>query len=263
MRRGPLLALAAALAALLTPADAQISRSEIVSEKVVAALSQNRVSITANFSGSEIFVFGAVKREAPAKQGRLDVIVEITGPTAPVRVRRKDRLFGIWVNHAEVEVDQAPSFYALAATGPLDEVLTYTEDLRHRIGIDHQVRMTDPGPVTHPQEFRRAVMRLRQRAGLYFDVPWGVQVVDGTLFTTHIGLPSNLVEGDYTARVFLLHDRQVTDVFRTVIDVRKVGLERWVYTLSRERPALYGALSILLALAAGWTASEAFRMMRR
>lgn len=123
--------------------------------------------------------------------------------------------------------------------------------------------MTDPGPVANPQEFRRAVMRLRQRAGLYFDVPWGVRVVDDTLFTTHIGLPANLVEGDYTARVFLLHDRQVTDVFRTVINVRKVGLERWVYTLSRERPELYGALSILLALFAGWTASEAFRIMRR
>jgi uncharacterized protein (TIGR02186 family) len=221
------------------------------------------VSITTNFSGSEIFVFGAVKREAPAHLGRLDVIIEITGPPSRVQIRRKERLFGIWVNRDEVVVDRAPSFYALAATGPLDEVLTYTEDLRHRIGIDHQVRMTDPGPVTHPQEFRRAVMRLRQRAGLYFDVPWGVRVVDDTLFTTHIGLPANLVEGDYAARVFLLHDRQVTDVFRTVIDVRKVGLERWVYTLSREQPALYGLLSVLLALAAGWTASEAFRMMRR
>ena len=32
-------------------------------EGVVLGLSQNRVAITANFDGSEILVFGAVKRE--------------------------------------------------------------------------------------------------------------------------------------------------------------------------------------------------------
>ncbi len=35
-------------------------------ETIVAGLSQNRVSITAHFDGSEILIYGAVKREAPA-----------------------------------------------------------------------------------------------------------------------------------------------------------------------------------------------------
>ena len=37
-------------------------------EQVVAELSQTRVSITANFDGSSIWVFGAVKRDAPAPE---------------------------------------------------------------------------------------------------------------------------------------------------------------------------------------------------
>lgn len=232
-------------------------------ERVVAALSQNRVAITADFSGSEIFVFGAIRREAPPPPGKLDVIVEIAGPPEALTVRRKERVMGVWMNRAAVRVDEAPSFYALASTGPLEEVLSYTDDLRHRIGINHKVRMIDAGPVDDPQAFRRAVIRLRREAGFYVEAPGGVRLLEDTLFTAHIGLPPDIVEGNYEARVFLLRDRRVTDVRKVAISVRKVGLERWVETLSRERPALYGALSLALALAAGWGASELVRAMRK
>ena len=45
------------LLAVALPASAE--------EEVVAGLSQNRIAITANFDGSELLIFGAVKREAP------------------------------------------------------------------------------------------------------------------------------------------------------------------------------------------------------
>ena len=37
----------------------------------------------------------------------------------------------------------------------------------------------------------------------------------------------------------------------------------WIYTMAQERSALYGMLSILVALTAGWLASAAFRMFFR
>lgn len=229
---------------------------------IVAALSQNRVSITADFSGSQIFVFGAIKGAAP-DGAKLEVVLAIAGPSAPVKVRKKERVAGIWVNRDEVLVDEAPSFYAVASTGPLDEVLSYTDDLRHRIGINHLVRLIGaPAQIEAPEAFREAVIRLRRAEGLYVELPGIIRTVEDTLFAVDIQLPANLVEGDYTARVFLLRDRQVADVFETDIAVRKVGLERWIFALSRERPAVYGLLSIVVALLAGWGASEAFRLLR-
>jgi uncharacterized protein (TIGR02186 family) len=229
---------------------------------IVAALSQNRVSITANFSGSQIFVFGAIKGAAP-EGAKLEVVLAIAGPSGPVKVRRKDRVAGIWVNRDEVLVDEAPSFYAVAATGPLDEVLSHTDDLRHRIGIDHLVRLIGaPADVDAPEDFREAVIRLRRDEGLYVELPGVIRTVEDTLFAVDIKLPANLVEGDYSARVFLLRNREVADIFETDITVRKVGLERWIFALSRENPAAYGLLSIVVALLAGWGASEAFRLLR-
>ncbi len=232
-------------------------------EKVVAALSHNQVSITTTYSGSEIFVFGAVKRFGP-QAAKPDVIVTVSGPSAPVVVRRKARTMGIWANEAAVTVDAAPSFYAVASTGPLDEVLSQTEDLRHRVALNRQVRTIGAASGgVEPAEFMDALVRLREARGLYVEAPLEVEVIEDTLFTTHIALPANIVEGDYLARVFLLHDGKVIDLHESVVGVRKVGLERWVFALSREDPLLYGLLSVFVALLAGWGASEAFRLLRR
>lgn len=272
MIRAAIFLFALALAAL--PAGAQTAEGIAAqppetagappAERVVAALSQNRVSLTTTFSGSEIFVFGAVKREGPAAEARLDVIVAVDGPAGPVIVRRKDRVAGIWTNTESVRITRAPSFYAVAATGPLAQVLSPADDLLHHIGIDAQVRLIDAPPeVEDSDAFREAVIRLRRDAGLYKESPRGVILKEETLFTASVTLPANLTEGDYRARVFLLHDGHVIDRFDTSIQVRKEGLERWVHALSRGQPLVYGLLSILLAVAAGWGASEIFRQLRR
>ena len=104
-------------------------------EEVVLGLSQNRVQINARFDGSEILIFGAVKRETPIPETPLEVIVTVAGPSTPVTVHRKDRVFGIWVNAESVEIARAPSFYAVAASGPITDVRSHTEDLRHSVTV--------------------------------------------------------------------------------------------------------------------------------
>ncbi len=47
-----------------------------------------------------------------------------------------------------------------------------------------------------------------------------------------------------------------------MIYVQKVGLERFLYSLSREQPLAYGLLSLAIAIAAGWGASAGFRYLR-
>ena len=128
-------------------------------------LSQDRVAITANFDGSEILIFGAVKREAPIPPGPpLEVIVAVAGPSSPVTVRRKERRLGIWVNTDSVLVDLAPSFYAVATSAPLDEILADTEDLRYRVSIERAIRSVGAAMnIRGAQDFAEAVVRIREK----------------------------------------------------------------------------------------------------
>jgi uncharacterized protein (TIGR02186 family) len=251
------------LATLLVASTA--SAAWAADETVIAGLSQTHVSITTDFAGSEIFIYGAVKRESPApKDWPLDVIVAVTGPLEPVIVRKKERKFGIWVNDAGVKVDAAPSLYVVATTGPFRDVISFTDDFRYKVGIEHLVSFIgETDDAEFKEGYPEALVRLRRAQGLYFELTGGVKVTDETLFETRIRLPANLVEGDYKTRVFLLRNKTVLDVFESSIEVRKVGLERWIYTMAQEQSALYGLLSILVALTAGWLASTFFRLVFR
>ncbi len=246
-------------------ASATPAAGQAVEETVIAGLSQTQISITTDFSGSEIFIYGAIKRDAPVpKDWPLDVIVAVTGPLEPVIVRKKERKFGIWVNDAGVKVDEAPSLYAVATTGPFRDIISFTDDFRYKVGIENLVHFIGE---TDDEEFKEgypeALVRIRKAKGIYFELIGAVKVTEETLFETRIQLPANLVEGDYRARIFLLRDKTVLDVVEAVIEVRKVGLARWIYTMAQEQSALYGILSILVALTAGWLASAFFRLVFR
>lgn len=235
-----------------------------LAEDVVLGLSSDTVAITTRFDGDDILIFGAVKREEPIPQGPpLQVVIAVAGPSEPITVRRKARRFGIWVNTDTVEVDSAPSFYAVASSGPLDEVLTNTEDLRYKITIDRAIRSVGaPANIENAETFTDAVIRIREGDGLYQHLEGKVAVDEQTLFRTHIGLPANLTEGNYAARIFLTRGGEVVSFTETTIDVRKVGMERWLYALSRQQPLIYGLMSLAIAILAGWGASTAFRLLR-
>lgn len=236
----------------------------LAQEDVVAGLSQDRIDITADFDGSDILIYGAVKRETPLPTGPLDVIVTVEGPSAPENVRRKSRIAGVWLNTDVVTIDLAPSFYAVATTGPFTDIVSDTEDLRYSISIPRAIRSVGaPQTVENSQEFTDALIRLRTARSLYALNEGSVRLTEQTLFRTDIDLPANLVEGNYKTRIFLLRDKKVVSLYEKTIFVRKVGLERWLFRLAHQQPAVYGILALVIAAAAGWAASAAFRLIRR
>lgn len=240
-----------------------VNTAPIAAEEVVLGMSHDEVAITATFDGSEILVFGAIKRESKISPVPLQVIVAVSGPSEPLLVRRKERKFGIWVNTDTVEVDLAPSFYAVATSAPWDQVVTDTEDLRHKISINRAIRSVGaPMHIENAQSFSDAVMRIRKKSGLYQLRENTVAIDQQTLFRTSIEMPANLTEGNYKTRIFLTRNGQVLSHFETDIAVRKVGLERFLFTLSRENPLVYGLMSLAIAIFAGWSASAVFQFIR-
>ncbi|PJA60672.1 MAG: hypothetical protein CO163_02465 [Rhodobacterales bacterium CG_4_9_14_3_um_filter_71_31] len=261
MRIAALLAAAFALGAAAQPAD-----QPPPVERVIAALDQNRIAITAGFDGTEIFVYGAIARDRlPGPQDAdVGVVVLIAGPSAPVVVRRKQRTLGIWVNRDMEVIDAAPSYYAIATSAAFYDTISHTEDLRRRVSLEHALRFVGARSEGETRTaFLDAVVRLRRQSGLYVIAPQGVEVIEGTLFNARFVLPANIVEGLYSAQVLLTRQGAVVDAFEAQIDVAKAGVERWLFDLSRQRALLYGLMAITVALAAGLAASEAFRWLKR
>lgn len=264
MIRALLWLFALSLLALALPAAAQEPENP-TGETIVAGLSQNLIAITTNFTGSEILIYGAIRREQPIPDGApLEVIATVQGPSGPLTVRRKERKFGIWMNTDAVTISRAPSFYAIASSVPLNEALSETENLRHEVTIPSAIRAVgiaaeaEDAPV-----FLEALIRLRREQNNYVENENSVNLLESTLFRADVALPANLTEGEYRVRLFITRDGAVIDKHEEIITVNKDGLERWIYNLAHEQPLIYGLLSLLLAIVAGWGASAAFGLLRR
>jgi uncharacterized protein (TIGR02186 family) len=245
-----------ALLLLLLPAS-------LSAEEIVLGLSRDEVAITATFDGSDILIFGAIRRDGTATlEGNLGIIVTVAGPDKPITVRRKERRLGIWINVESVEIDVAPSFYAVATNAPMSEILAPSEDAATRISISRAIRSVGRSE-TGSAKFTEALMRIRAANGLYQDLEGAVSVDEETLFRTSIGLPSNLTEGNYTTEIYLTRGGQIVDLYSAIIPVKKVGLEQFLYRLAHDQPIIYGLMSLAIAIAAGWIASAVFGMIRR
>lgn len=242
-----------------------VTSAAAYAEEVVLGLSSDQVSINTNFDGSEILIFGAIKREVPIPDGKpVQVIVTVAGPSLPITVRRKEKKLGIWVNTDAVEVDSAPSFYAISTSTLLGLSLSDTEDLRYKISIPRAIRSVGaPMNIKNPRAFTDALIRIKKRSNQYQLVEGEVSVDEQTLFRTAIKLPAALTEGDYQARIFLTRDGKVISEYDTSIYVRKVGMERWLFRLSRDNAMIYGLMSLAIAIIAGWGASAIFTAFRR
>lgn len=227
-------------------------------EEVVLGLSQDEVSITATFDGSDILIFGAIKREEAIPNGDpIEVVVTVTGPSRPVTVRRKERLGPIWINRSSHSAI-APSFYAVASSAPLAEILSPNTDKWLGITLPWVVGAKDG----QPDDFQQALIRLRSADQTFQTLEGAVSVDEQTLFHTQIALPADLTEGNFRARIILLRDGVPLDVLSTVIPVQKVGMERALFQASRQQPLLYGIASLIIAAIAGWAASSVFRLFK-
>lgn len=240
--------------------------------RVAAALTEAQVRVDSGFSGASIVLYGAVfnPTDAPA-----DVVVVVRGPDAPVRLVKKTRNLGVWLNSRPVLFEGAPGFYMTASTRPLSDIADFGQLRRLGVGVNH-LRIDAPEEsrtVTRYGvrdvvvsrlgedylDWRRAVIRLREAAALYDTDPQGVRFVDRGLFRAEVELPATAPTGRYNAEVWLFRDGEPASVSNLTLTVEKVGIERDIYEFAHRRPWSYGLLCVILAAATGYGASRVFR----
>jgi uncharacterized protein (TIGR02186 family) len=218
---------------------------------LVTDLSTHRVAINSSFTGTEVLVFGAV--DAPG-----DIVVVVRGPAAPLTVRRKERVAGIWLNRRAVEFESVPAFYAVGANRPLPEIASSSLLGRLQIGTTN-IRLAANVPEEQAIPFREAILRNKERDGLFESETLTVTVLGNRLFRATFDLPATVPVGTYRAEVYLIRDDRVIAAQATPLFVDKQGLEQEVYDFAHTQPLAYGLIAVLLAVAAGWIASVVFR----
>lgn len=224
-------------------------------QALVADLSHHLIAITTAFVGTEVVAFGV------AESGD-DIIITVQGPREDLVVRRKARVAGVWINRERLAFRRVPAYYAVASTGPLEEIARPGVLAQLEIGTEYlDLEPIDSSGmnISEITAFRDALIRRKQEQGLYSREPAPINFLGDSLFRTNLVFPANVPPGIYQVQVFELQDGFATDAQRSTLVVSKVGLEADIYDFAQQRAALYGLTAIAVAILAGWLAGVIFR----
>jgi uncharacterized protein (TIGR02186 family) len=229
--------------------------------KLVPDISSRSIEIRYSFSGAQLLLFGAILYPGGRVPRRpADVIVVLKGPVEPILVREKEKIAGIWMNADSNRFRSAPSFYAVASSKPVRQLVDERTAAIYELGL--QDLQLSPGGGALPDKERRfeaGLLDLREREGLYAENPHGVEISEGVLYRARIGIPSQVPVGTYTAETFLVSDGKVIAAATKEIEIDKSGFERFVALAARRHGFLYGLAAVALSLGLGWAAAVAFR----
>jgi uncharacterized protein (TIGR02186 family) len=235
----------------------------IAAEKpvLVPDISARQVQIRYSFTGAQLLLFGAViypGGRAPSSNPA--IVVVLRGPVQPILVREKQKIAGIWMNADSNRFRSAPSYYAVASSRPISELVDERTAAIYEMGL--QNLQLSPGGGALPDKERRfeaGLLDLRRRDGLYSENPRGVEITDRVLYRATITIPSQVPVGTYTAETFLVDRGRVLAAATRDIQIDKSGFERFVALAARRHDFLYGLVAVALSLGLGWSAASAFR----
>jgi uncharacterized protein (TIGR02186 family) len=234
-------------------------------EQLIVSVSNARVTITTNYAGGELVLFGSVEKDAgtPADRSNYDLVVTVIGPRADVVTRRKERKLGIWVNTDSRQFLMVPTYLAVFANRPFDAIAPPEVQRVEQLGLNNIILTQRVGPdyadVVPDDAFRSAFVRLRSDHGLYREATSAVTFLTPTLFRTGIPLPAEVPIGAYQVEIKLLSDGALVTKTDTSFEIVKVGFEQFVATAAKQNGLAYGLVTALLALVTGWMASVVFR----
>lgn len=221
--------------------------------RLITQLSTARIDINTSFRGAELLVFGAIQYPRGATPDRdPDIAVVVRGPAAPVTVRRKTRIAGLWVNGAAVRFESVPGFYAVAATRPIADLADDRITAIYEIGIRNlQLSPASNADDATTRAFESGLIAQRLRDGRFAERAGGVQITRGVLYSARIALPAAVPVGDYAAEIHLVDRGRVVASTSAPFAIAKSGFERWVYVMAHEHSLAYGLSAVFAAVLAG------------
>jgi uncharacterized protein (TIGR02186 family) len=231
---------------------------------LVPDISARSIEIRYSFAGAQLLLFGAILYPGGrVPRDPADVIVVLKGPVEPILLREKQKIAGIWMNADSNRFRSAPSYYAVASSAPVRELVDERTAAIYEMGL--QDLQLSPGGGAFPDKERRfeaGLLELRRKEGLYVEHPHGVEISQGVLYRARIAIPSQVPVGTYTAETFLVSDGKVIAAATREIQIDKSGFERFVALSARRHGFLYGLAAVALSLGLGWAAAAVFRRRR-
>ncbi len=227
---------------------------------LVPEISQHEIQVRQGFTGADLLLFGAILSPEGSRAAQdYDIVVVLEGPVQSIVLREKQKIAGMWINADSLEFRSAPSYFAIASSRPIAQIVDDKTAAIYELGL--KWLQLSPIGVIEPREqqrFSEGLVDLMRRQGLYREDQGSVKISGQVLYQARISLPSSVQTGTYTAETFAIRGGKVVASAITRIEVKKEGFERFVAVAADRNGWLYGLFAVIVSVAMGWIAGRLF-----
>jgi uncharacterized protein (TIGR02186 family) len=251
-RRHPGWIAVSALMPLLFSNDFAVSQTQVEPKEIVTVATKQEVNIGLMYNGDYIYFFGSVPSASA------DVIVKLTSTdNVPISVNRKGRVALMWMNVKQFTVTGLPLLYKIHSTRPIHQIVS--EDTASQLGIGYDVlkNQMQLELVRGQAEEGDAdvvfdgILRLKQESNLYNVDEKRIEITGGKLFKHYFRFPPAAKEGTYRAESYIFEQGKLIGKGVDEVRIQKKGIEAAFTNLAYNRPVLYGAIALVVALGMG------------
>lgn len=229
------------------------------SAMLTAKANHDHITVDFFYHGSTVSVRGV-------SDPGTDLIVKIASPEGEQVLRQKGKVGGIlWMNVGKLTFEHVPSLYFLESTKKLADILSEEELSKYVLGYPALERHTEVSPVSSASEKEKwfdNFVKFKESSKLYTSSYGKISTTQEKgeqQYYILLDWPYQAPPGEYVVSVYAVKDNKVVEKAETKVSVEQVGVVKSLAGMAKGNAALYGVLSILVALGAGFGVGMIFR----
>jgi len=229
------------------------------SAELTVKANHDHISIDFFYHGSTVSVSGITDPGA-------DLIIKIASPEGHEALKEKGKVGGIlWMNVDTMKFEHVPNLYSIHSTRKLDDMLSTDEMDKYVVGYPALSRHAAIEPAANADEKAKwfgEFIKYKEKSKLYTTTDGKIEVKDEGGKQSYYILtqwPYQAPPGDYVVTVYEVKDGKVIDQAESKVLVEQAGIVKRLAGMAKNNAALYGLLSIVSALGAGFGVGLIFR----
>jgi uncharacterized protein (TIGR02186 family) len=227
---------------------------------LTAKANHSHITVDFFYHGSTVSVRGI-------SEPGTDIVVKITSPEGHRMLKKKGKVAGLlWMNIGQIEFDRAPDFYELFSTKKVEDILSREEREKYLIGYSALGKHVEMTPVSNEaektgwfEEYVKYKESSKEYATSYGTIETAINAEGKQEYRIFTQWPYQAQPGDYLVSVYAVKNNKILEQAQANVKVEQVGLVKTLANMAKNRAIIYGLLSILIALGAGFGVGMVFK----
>jgi uncharacterized protein (TIGR02186 family) len=230
------------------------------SAMLTAKANHDHITIDFFYHGSTVSVRGE-------SDPNVDLVIKITSPEGHQVMKQKGKVGGfLWMNVGQLKFENTPNFYSVYSTKKLEEMLSAVEADKYVLGYPSLAKHVEVTPVANEEEKAKwfsEFIKFKEDSKVYASSFGKISTTTAANGRQEYYIltdwPYQAAPGDYLVSVYAVKNGKVVEQAESKVNVEQVGVVKTLATMAKNSAALYGFLSIGIALGAGFGVGLVFR----